>query len=322
MRQILAAMLTLSVVVATPSFGCTGASAVEPVPDVEILGDAADVRQEADAAPDAAGVSRVLPTALAGWIRLVETEDEELHDRSIEVDFRTGPWPTAIVVVAEAGACTMLAGSNDISYLCGDACTWGEAACIAGSCVSYPGKASAGPIEVTGLNGPLTLVPAAGGYTFQGDVPGDLFSAGAEIRAKAVGDATGAFELVARGVPTLAWNPKGFNMEMGKDLVFHWTPAPDAPPGTRIYVNLQTGWHGTSTKAQIWCEGPDNGELVVPASMVDAFPVPSCGMCESSYIARFTRDVVDLGAGPIELVVASRWSFTAWWPDGGHRSTP
>ena len=62
----------------------------------------------------------------------------------------------------------------------------------------------------------------------------------------------------------------------------------------------------------ILCETEDDGDFVVPASLTAEFPIPSCGMCENSYIRRFTRDVVDFGQGPIQLFVAWQRPFVAW----------
>ena len=76
---------------------------------------------------------------------------------------------------------------------------------------------------------------------------------------------------------------------------------------------LETGWHGSPNLTTIWCESDDDGHLTVPGSMLEVFPIPSCGECGGSTMRRLTRDVVDFGGGPAELMVASEIWFVAWW---------
>jgi hypothetical protein len=98
----------------------------------------------------------------------------------------------------------------------------------------------------------------------------------------------------------------------GQDMTVTWRPPTD-DQRSRIQLMLETGWHGSSSMTTIWCDTEDDGELVVPASLTSQFQIPSCGECEDSTIARYTHDVVDFGAGPVELFVASEMSFVAWW---------
>ena len=125
------------------------------------------------------------------------------------------------------------------------------------------------------------------------------------------GELTPEFSLVARGVEALELHPDKYHFEPGDDATIAWTAGTD--PAARIQVLLMTGWHGSPNLTTIWCETKDDGELMIPAALTEDFPIPSCGECEGSFISRFTRDTVDFGNGPIELFVASRHWFVAWW---------
>ena len=91
-----------------------------------------------------------------------------------------------------------------------------------------------------------------------------------------------------------------------------WEPGVDNPAGTRVVVNLATGWHGASNLITILCDAEDDGELTIPASMVAEFKIPSCGECEMSYMGRYTRSTLETDGGLFQLQVLTRKSFVAW----------
>ena len=93
-------------------------------------------------------------------------------------------------------------------------------------------------------------------------------------------------------------------------MTLTWTASTQAGS---IQILLDTGWHGADALTTIWCETEDDGELVIPATVTERFAIPSCGECELSRARRITRDVVDFGAGPVELLVGSEYRFVAWW---------
>ena len=93
-------------------------------------------------------------------------------------------------------------------------------------------------------------------------------------------------------------------IEDGVDEVIRWTPESSG----RVQLALQVGHHGAPYEALMVCEADDaDGEIVVPGSLVTRFPQRSNGLEQhSSWIARFTRDVLETEAGPVELFVANR----------------
>ncbi len=276
-----------------------------------------DTDVAADTAADA--VDAVLPPLplaieLAGSIRVLEERWGEATEGSsrVEVVLWSGPVPTTQKVTAQEGDCKLLVGALTDPWNCTPECTWGETLCIDGACVPYPAPVSAGAITLTGLPEPVTLAPLADKrYPAVYELPADLFDAGGAIHVTSPGADVPALDLAARGVEPLIAEREP--LVPGEPLVLTWTVPPEPVPGTRILVELMTGWHGSPNLTTIWCETADDGELTVPASLTAEFTIPSCGECETSYLSRFTRDVVDVGQGPIELFVGSRLAFVAWW---------
>lgn len=263
-----------------------------------------------------------LPTALAGWVRVTEETDEtgKPSYSRVEAELRSGPLPSTQVEVDRVGDCVLLVGDLMNRWECDPMCEWGEEACVGKQCVPYPAPAPAGRITISGLAAAIRLSPdATGRYAAVYEAPADLFAAGAEVRASSEGGATPAFDLAARGVADFHPDMTGFDVRPGqdgkhKDGVIRWDPPPGGPAsGTRVYALIQTGWHGSPSLTTIWCDASDDGDLVVDASLLERFPIPSCGECEGSYVGRYTQANLDFGAGPVQLFVASRRWFVAWW---------
>ncbi len=233
-----------------------------------------------------------------GYVELI---DETSWAQANAAIFNKGEVPPA-ELLAEQGDCRIY--THPAPGLCTPPCTTGF--CLAGNvCESWPEQASAGPITVTGLTQQLSFVAGPYGYTPQPS-PGsdDLFTPGATITATAVGEVTEGFSLTARGVaPLVASFPTTLVIEDGVDKQIDWTAASDG----RIQLALRVGWHGAAYEALLLCETEDDGSLTIPGSLITQFPQPSSGMEQHySWLARFTRDVVQTSAGPLELLVASR----------------
>ena len=271
--------------------------------------DTADSKPPVDTAydwPDAP-----VPTEVIGWVEVVE-QPASAYAR-LAVEFWAGKLPSTQEVVTTDGDCTLLVGPTMNQWDCDPVCDYGTQACIAGECVDYPALAPAGTVTVTGLApGDAVLDPSGGRYGIPSGYDGELFGAGDVIRVTSTGGDTPALDLDARGVETLQAATESYSFTPGDPFAVTWTtPTTGAP--SRIRLLLETGWHGSPSLTTIWCETDDDGELTVPASLTTEFPIPSCGECEMSELQRFTRDVVDFGQGPIELLVASELSFVPWW---------
>ena len=262
---------------------------------------------------DTTGTGPPIPSALTGWARAIESVgmDGEPFDADVIVELWGGPQPTAQTVVMTDGECKLLRGHYDEPDLCDPPCTPGTQACIEGTCIDYPGLAPSGAVTIEGLVQPVTLEPdGTGRYPGASGLPDDIFDSGDQVHVSSTGGVTGPLDLVAEGVPGLVTTYLEF-IQPGQEYTIRWEPAED--PTHTIRLLLETGWHGSPDLTTIWCETEDDGELVVPASITAEFEPADCGECPTmSSLVRISRDVVDLGGGPIELLVASRLSFLPW----------
>ncbi len=268
--------------------------------------DTADTADTADSGTPWTGPAP-LPTELIGRVEVVELP-AGAYSR-VGATLRSGPLPTTQGVVAEEGDCVVLQGALTDGWLCEPECVWGSQSCIDGECVDWPSNAPSGDITVTGLTPGTAVLEVLDQGLYgspSGFSDGELFDAGDPIHVESEGGATPAFALDAIGVApvTFTYTP----IETGEDMTFRWTPG-DA----RIEVQLETGWHGANALTTIWCNTDDDGELTIPGALTAHFDRPSCGECGMSTARRLTRDVVDFGQGPIELLVASEQNFVAWW---------
>ncbi|MGE0872432.1 MAG: hypothetical protein AB7P03_28010 [Kofleriaceae bacterium] len=188
--------------------------------------------------------------------------------------------------------------------LCDPPCT-GTTACTAPStCTPWPQNASAGAIEVTGLREPLTFTTGQFGYVPEPAPPLDLFDAGAAIHIEAAGDVTPSFVADLTGVARLTGSTQNLTLDDEEDARIEWTAAGDA----RIAIALVTGWHGAPYEAMLRCETDDDGELMIPRSLIADFPRQPEGGLEQhpSWMMRFDRAIVMVPAGAIEVVVGSQ----------------
>jgi hypothetical protein len=250
-----------------------------------------------------------VPTELLGGVQILEQPED--WNSVVYVEFWASALPTTQELMAWDGDCALLSGAPTKSWLCEPECDFSTEVCIDGECVAYPERAASGTIRIEGLStGTLTMEPGAmGAYPAQYELGHDLFGINDPITLVSTGGATPALHLAARGVEPFA--SVLTDIVPGEDLVLSWTPPTTAAP-SRVQLLLQTGWHGASSLVTIWCETEDDGSLTVPASLTAEFPIPSCGDCGTSYLRRFTRDVVDFGQGPIQLLVAYQRPFVAW----------
>jgi hypothetical protein len=316
---LLTAVTAVTAVTACPAATPAPSPGPDCGPDVVVdTGDpgATDVTPDAPPARDLGPPPA--PTELTGWVRLIEQlgGGDDFY-AEVETELWATPLPTSQQRVAEEGDCVLLHGAvMDPMHCEGESgCMWGAEICVEGKCVPYPDRAPSGNITVSAGGAELLLTPnAEGAYTLVGQMPDDLFAPGDAVVVTSTGGNTPALDLAARGVDDLIADVWSYGFEPGEDLVVTWQAG--CGQAARVQLLLRTGWHGSPSQTTIWCESDDDGELVVPANLTAQFPIPSCGECEGSTLTRFTRDVVDFGAGPIELLVGSQRWFVAWW--GGY----
>jgi hypothetical protein len=187
-------------------------------------------------------------------------------------------------------------------------------------CTPFPMAATAGTLNVTGLNLAVSMTPdpTLGRYYYQATPPADLFAPGAAITLNATGGFVPAFTARATGVPPLQAQIQGGHIDLlaGQDYTLRWTPATGAGAAetrVRLTVNSPNGGHGQPYKAIIECDAPDAaGELTVPRAMVDALPrllafAVCAGVdCPPSYVMRYSRGTAAVTGGYVELLVGDQ----------------
>jgi len=209
--------------------------------------------------------------------------------------------PALHTEVAREGACRLL--EWEIVF-CDPPCD--GAVCVRqDECVAYPPLLSAGTLTFEGLSQPVTLEPdAQNGYWGGGSIDGSLFEEGEAVTVDAAGDDIPAFHLEATGVAPLAHDFESFAPLPDGEIVIGWEPG--AVAEARVRARLITDYgHGTPPIV-VECDSADDGELVVPASMVAELSDPahwSCGDCFSSSIERYARGSATVDGRDVDLVV-------------------
>jgi hypothetical protein len=254
-------------------------------------GDPADARPQVDAGPDDPRPDRV------GLINVIEGGGFN----SIYASIADGPEVPALAHVATHGECAIHARPEPAQ--CDPPCTTG--ACTAPDvCTPYPEPVDHGDITVTGLNEPLVFVPGEFGYAPDPFPSGaDLFDAGDPIAVSAPGAAGAAFAADLVGVEALVAPAHNLTLVDGEDAIVTWTAGAGA---TEIELQLVVGWHGAPPEAVMTCITADDGSFTIPGAAITDLPRASSSLeSHASALWRFDRAVVEVAAGPIEIVVAS-----------------
>lgn len=233
----------------------------------------------------------------------------------------------------EEGACRLW--TWDVAWC--EGCEYPEGLCNdEGECVeSFPRTLSAGPISVS-VDGEQVLdmfFIAGQGYLGGYMLPDGLFGAGDRLTLEAAGgpDVSG-FSLGGRML-----EPAMIDLERlpgrdydgavvlrdGQDRTISWSPVVD---GSRVRIELPTNnrGHGSPPDALIECEAFDDGSIVVPRSIVEAFPeeedrgegtpCPGSTDCPAATVTRYVTDRVDVDGLTIELEVGARYTFSVIHP--------
>lgn len=232
----------------------------------------------------------------AGWV---------VYDQRLYLRLEDGLQVPAASLLASEGECEVWVHPF-APFGCEPACATGY--CIAeNTCVPFATPVDHGVVTVTGLLEPVRFVNTQFGYIAEpSEVPEELFTDDAVVTVSAEGGSGPAFALEASGVPAIEPLLKAgelFRIEDGVDKVIEWR----AENSGRIQVALLVGHHGSPYEAMLVCETEDDGELVIPGDLITAFPRVQLELTQHpSWIARFSRSVTEIDAGPVELFVSSR----------------
>jgi len=206
-------------------------------------------------------------------------------------------------LVSQEGSCSLYRKRN---LFCDPPCASGTTCGDAMSCVPAPANQSVGTVSVSGLAVPLTMMPSGvNSYTnpARPELPHPGFSEGASIVLSATGGAYPPFELEGRGITALGLEGETPSVVRGEPLGVRWT-TPSETNGQIVHLTLEFNRHG-GTPSWLECDAPDTGSFDVPAALLVALlDVELSGWPTLSAVRR-TVDSTELGAGCVELRVAS-----------------
>ena len=206
------------------------------------------------------------------------------------------PMPTALEEKVREGECAFFAPEPPF---CDPACE-GETFCATGGvCRGFPLHIDIGTIRVTGTDPELVLdANDYGYYNTESQLP-SLFQPGDQLTLTGGGEGdVPAIDLTVRGVAPLA-EPGLVTAREHEDLVITWEPDPSGSEGTELILHADNDHHGI--QAYIECRGPDDGELVIPAAVLD--PLILAGesgigtYIENAWMKRINQATVDTDRG-------------------------
>jgi hypothetical protein len=221
-----------------------------------------------------------------------------------------GPRPSPYSQSQVQGQCRLLLA--DLSP-CDPVCEGGKV-CMGGACVEQPSTSDMGMLLLGGFpGGDIGIDPSSPGVYFYQSEAHNAATAGPELTLSSSQDDMLAFSLSARRVAPFAgaeaWSDLIKARAPGEPAVLRWSN-PD--PAARIYIRMTTGvgTHGGIAHAEVECEGPDTGELVLPGAFLDELFSEgwSCGECGTHALWRYDAAESE-GDSPIQFRV---WS-QAWF---------
>jgi hypothetical protein len=225
---------------------------------------------------------------------------------SPEAGFFTGSysdvaWPTTVEEKVRAGECAFFGPEPPF---CDPACG-GEAICATGGvCRGFPVAMDVGTVRVAGTDPALDLEPNQfNQYYTQANLPA-LYQPGDELVLTIEGrGAVASLDLTVRGVPALEPPTGPITAREHEDMVVTWTPDPSSPEGAEIVLHADNDHHGIV--AYVECRATDDGELVVPAEVLD--PLILAGetgigtYIENAWMARIDEATADTDLGCASL---------------------
>ena len=196
-----------------------------------------------------------------------------------------------------------------IPGFCDPPCEFEDYCTPDGVCEPWPSYRQAGVMTLEGLTETLTLTPHESGFYLATDLPADLFETGATVTLLAEGGETPAFEIATLAPPPLE---PGLDCQpdlpQGHDLVVTW----DADGGdATIRWEMISAFHA-GDGPMVLCETEDDGELVVPAALIDAY-LPDRSVYETFQLSRLRQAYAAVDHGNrVGLEVATRRICFHW----------
>lgn len=171
---------------------------------------------------------------------------------------------------AKTGPCRVLEVDPP---LCSPRCASGSICVATNTCQAFPRSIGAGKVTVTGVKlksgaSSFSMDPLNKNYSRTSDLAFPPFAEGDVVTFSAAGDTgIGAFSVSAKGIPPLEVITKDISLADGQPVKLDWK-APGITGNSKVHVEVDISHHG-GLKGLIECEAPDNGNLVIDASLVD-----------------------------------------------------
>ena len=230
-----------------------------------------------------------------GLFRVYHEEGYSAADGEIN----DGVVPTSVLheTLAE-GDCRLMKRENPF---CDPPCGPGEVCTHEGTCVPYPERQETGDVTIDGLDVPLTMEPRSDKRYFDTTLPHPAFSPGTTISLTSTGSEVGPLSLSGRGISPIVVSDTSWTIAEATDLSITW----EAEEGdASFYLTINIDQHGNSPSTLV-CETEDDGELVVPASVIDALLESGTSGFPMGHAYRRTADSQQAGEGCVEFQVFS-----------------
>ncbi|MCO4770294.1 MAG: hypothetical protein KDA24_09715 [Deltaproteobacteria bacterium] len=208
----------------------------------------------------------------------------EYGETALQGSFADGPPLRFHVESQREGNCRLMTYTAEA---CTPACVGGEQ-CIQGQCVAYPERMDRGDLVWTWPDGEETVEP---------DDLGGYWATGAAETAGEVSISVDGLELEAPTIDAPAevgsWE-NALRSRGNADATLRWSnPILDAR--IRLHMTDCIATHGGIAAAEIECEGPDTGELIVADAFLDALEAGDWthGECGSHTFQRYHSAATD-----------------------------
>ncbi|HUH01046.1 MAG TPA: hypothetical protein VML75_03560 [Kofleriaceae bacterium] len=208
--------------------------------------------------------------------------------------FADGPPLTHHVPAETEGSCRVI---RYTPASCDPACT-GDESCVAGACTAPPSRRDRGTLAWTWPDGARSVEAdgvlayyAEGGATQHGttSITVDGLELALPTATQPIHDGDWAQDIEGRGP--------------GADVALRWTN-PVEGARVRLHMTDCTGSHGGLAEAELECEGPDTGELVIPGAFLDVMTNADWtrGECGSHTFQRYHRAVAPAESTRFETI--------------------
>lgn len=203
--------------------------------------------------------------------------------------------------VARDGDCWLTKSENP---RCSPSCSGTETCSASGECVAAPLSRSVGDVSISGLARAVKMSPLMPGnnYFATGEFPAHGFEPGAAILLEAAGADLKAFTLRGTGVAQLELPEADWLIERDKPFVVTWNAGQVAEAVVRVAFNVDQ--HGTAPLV-LGCETPDDGELSIGASLINALLDAGVTGFPSGHVNRETVDSTVQGSACVELAIGA-----------------